>query len=58
MAFAILCDRCGKIIIPGASKYASFRCTKNEIMNTFVFCESCADKLKHWITGNEMEDGE
>ena len=58
MAFAIICDRCGQIICPGASKYASVRCTKNEIMNTFVLCESCADELKHWFYQKETEDDE
>ena len=59
MAFAIICDRCGKIISPcKSSTYTSVRCTTDEIMDTFVICEHCADELKHWINGNEMEDDE
>ena len=59
MAFAIICDRCGKIISPSKnSTYTSVRCTTSEIMDTFVICDSCADELKHWINGNEMEDDE
>ena len=58
MAFVILCDRCGAIIKPGNSSYASIRCTMNEKMDAFLICESCYDDLTHWITGEELEDGE
>ena len=58
MAFVILCDRCGAIIKPGNSSYASVRCTMNEKMAAFIICECCYDDLTHWITGNEMEDDE
>lgn len=55
MAFVILCDRCGKIIKPGNSSYASVSCTMDGIMDTFVICDSCAGELKHWIIGDEMD---
>ena len=55
MAFVILCDRCGTIIKPGASKYASVSCTMNGKMDAFLICERCDGELKQWITGNEME---
>ena len=58
MAFVILCDRCGKIIKPGNSSYSSVSCTMNGKMDTFVICERCDDELKHWITGDELEDYE
>lgn len=58
MAFVILCDRCGTIIRPGNSSYASVSCTMNGKMDAFIICECCADELKHWINGNEMEDDE
>ena len=58
MAFAIICDRCGQIIIPGISTCTSVRYTKNEIMDTFMICDSCTDELKLWINGKELEDDE
>ena len=58
MAFVILCDRCGTIIKPGKSSYASVNWAMNRKMAAFLICERCADELKHWITGNELEDGE
>ena len=58
MAFVILCDRCGKIIKPGISSYASLNYAMNGKMNAFIICERCADELKHWITGKELEDDE
>ena len=58
MAFVILCDRCGTIIRPGKSSYASVSCTMNGKMDAFLICERCAGELKHWITGNEMEVSE
>ena len=58
MAFVILCDRCGAITRPGESSYASVSCTMNGKMDTFLICERCDEELKHWITGNEMEDDE
>ena len=58
MAFVILCDRCGKIIKPGNSSYASVSCTMNGKMDAFLICECCAGELKHWITGDELEDDE
>ena len=58
MAFVILCDRCGAIIKPGNSSYASVSCTMNGKMDGFLICECCYGYLKHWITGNEMEDDE
>lgn len=58
MAFVILCDRCGKIIKPGKSSYASVSCTMNGKMAAFLICEHCADELNHWITGDELEDYE
>lgn len=27
-------------------------------MDAFLICERCADELKHWITGDELEDDE
>ena len=57
MAFVILCDRCGAIIKPGNSSYASVSCTMNGKMSAFIICERCDDELKHWITGDELEDG-
>ena len=58
MAFVILCDRCGTIIKPGNSSYASVSCTMNRKMDAFLICERCYGELKQWITGNEMEDDE
>ena len=58
MAFVILCDRCGAIIRPGKSSYASVSCTMNGKMDAFLICESCTDDLKHWIIGEELEDYE
>ena len=58
MAFVILCDHCGAIIRPGKSSYTSVSCTMNGKMDAFLICERCADELKHWINGNEMEDDE
>ena len=58
MAFVILCDRCGKIIKPGNSSYASVSCTMNGKMDAFLICEHCYDELKNWITSNEMGDDE
>lgn len=58
MAFVILCDRCGAIIKPGNSSYTSVSCTMNGKMDAFLICEHCADELKHWITGDELEDDE
>ena len=58
MAFVILCDRCGKIIKPGNSSYASVSCTMKGIMDAFLICERCYDELKLWITGDELEDDE
>ena len=58
MAFVILCDRCGAIIRPGKSSYASVSCTMNGKMDAFLICERCAGELKHWITGDELEDDE
>ena len=56
MAFVILCDRCGKIIKPGNSSYTSVSCTMNGKMDAFLICECCVGDLKHWITGNELEE--
>ena len=58
MAFVILCDRCGKIIRPGKSSYASVNWAMNGKMDAFLICERCAGELKHWIIGEEMEDYE
>ena len=59
MTFAIICDRCGKIISPSKnSTYTSVCCTTNEIMDTFVICVSCAGELKQWIIGEELEGDE
>ena len=58
MAFVILCDRCGKIIKPGNSSYASVSCTMKGKMDAFIICERCDGDLKRWITGNELEDDE
>ena len=58
MAFVILCDRCGTIIRPGKSLYASVNWAMNGKMAAFLICERCADELKHWITGDELEDDE
>ena len=58
MAFVILCDRCGAIIRPGKSSYASVSCTMNGKMDAFLICECCYDDLTHWITGNDTEDDE
>ena len=58
MAFVILCDRCGTIIRPGNSSYTSVSCTMNGKMDAFLICERCADELKHWIIGEELEDDE
>ena len=58
MAFVILCDRCGTIIKPGNSSYASVNWAMNGKMDAFLICERCADELKHWITGDELEDNE
>ena len=58
MAFVRLCDRCGTIIRPGKSSYASVSCTMNGKMDAFLICECCAGDLKHWIIGEEMEDDE
>ena len=58
MAFVILCDRCGKIIKPGNSSYASLNYAMNGKMNAFIICERCAGELKHWITGDELVDDE
>ena len=58
MAFVILCDRCGAIIRPGNSSYTRVSCTMDGKMDTFLICECCADELKHWITGEEMEEYE
>ena len=58
MAFVILCDRCGKIIRPGNSSYASVSCTMNGKMDAFLICECCAGDLKHWIIGEETEGDE
>ena len=58
MAFVILCDHCGTIIRPGKSSYASVNWAMNGKMDAFLICERCADDLKRWITGNELEDGE
>ena len=58
MAFVILCDRCGAIIRPGKSSYASVSCTMNGKMDAFLICECCAGELKHWIVGKELEDDE
>ena len=58
MAFVILCDRCGAIIKPGNSSYASVSCTMNGKMDAFLICECCAGDLKHWRTGDELEDDE
>lgn len=55
MAFVILCDRCGTIIKPGNSSYASISCTMNGKMDAFLICGRCYGELKQWITGNEME---
>ena len=57
MAFVMLCDRCGKIIKPGNSSYASLNYAMNGKMNAFIICERCDDDLKHWMTGNELKDG-
>ena len=56
MAFVILCDHCGAIIRPGKSSYASVSCTMNGKMDAFLICERCADELKHWIIGEELEN--
>ena len=58
MAFVILCDRCGAIIKPGNSSYTSVSCTMNGKTDAFLICECCAGDLKHWITGDELEDDE
>ena len=58
MAFVILCDHCGTIIRPGKSSYTSVSCTMNGKMDAFLICERCADELKHWIIGKELEDDE
>ena len=58
MDFVIRCDRCGAITRPSKSSYTSVSCTMNGKMDAFLICECCADELKHWITGNELEDGE
>ena len=58
MASVILCDRCRAIIRPGKSSYTSVSCTTNGKMDAFLICERCDEELKHWITGNEMEDDE
>ena len=58
MEYVILCYRCGTIIRPGKSSYASVSCTMNGKMDAFLICERCAGELKHWITDNEMEDDE
>ena len=58
MAFVILCDRCEAIIKPGKSSYASVSCTMNGKTDAFLICERCADELKHWIIGKELEDDE
>ena len=58
MAFVILCDRCGKIIKPGNSSYASLNYAMNGKMNAFIICERCDDDLKHWMTGNELKVSE
>lgn len=58
MAFVILCDRCGKIIKPGNSSYASVSCTMNGKMDAFLICERCDSELKHWIIGKELGDDE
>ena len=55
MAFVILCDRCGAIIRPGKSSYASVSCTMNGKMDAFLICECCAGNLKHWIVGEDYE---
>ena len=59
MAFVILCDRCGTIIRPGNSSYSSVS-WYDEWENGCIFnlCERCAGELKHWITGDELEDDE
>ena len=58
MAFVILCDRCGTIIRPGKSPYASVNWAMNGKMAAFLICERCAGDLKRWITGNELEVSE
>ena len=58
MAFVILCDRCGTIIRPGTSSYASVSCTMNGKMDAFLICERCDGELKHLIIGDGLEDGE
>ena len=58
MAFVILCDRCGKIIKPGNSSYASVNWAMNGKMAAFIICESCDEELKHWLNGEELEDDE
>ena len=55
MEFVILCDHCGKKFRPSKSSYTSVSCTMNGKMDVFLICERCADELKHWITGNELE---
>ena len=58
MAFVMLCDRCGTIIRPGKSPYASVNWAMNGKMDAFLICECCAGDLKHWIIGEELEDYE
>ena len=58
MAFVILCDRCGAIIRPGKSSYASVSCTMNGKMVSFLICGCWVGDLKHWIVGEELEDDE
>ena len=58
MAFVILCDRCGTIIRPGKSSYASVNWAMNGKMDAFFFFFRCAGELKHWIIGKELEDDE
>ena len=58
MAFVILCDRCGTIIKPGKSPYASVNWAMNGKMDAFLICERCSGELELWLTGKELEDDE